>query len=214
MRKRTVIILFVLLITLLSACSANEQENKAKEGDHTDEQGKQETEEQSLNVDKGILNVEVTLPASFFEGQDLDTVIADAENDGIKITKNDDGSLSYKMSKAKHKEMMKEMGTAIAEGLEEMKSSGDYPSIKDITHNNDFTEFTLIVDKAAFENSFDGFIVLGLGLQGSMYQLFNGANPDDYKVTISTKDEATQEVFSEVIYPDALEELEEEEPAE
>ena len=28
------------------------------------------------------------------------------------------------------------------------------------------------------------------------------------------KDEATQEVFNEVIYPDALEELEEEEPAE
>ena len=67
MRKRTVIILFVLLITLLSACSANEQENKAKEGDRTDEQGKQETEEQSLNVDKGILNVDVTLPASFLK---------------------------------------------------------------------------------------------------------------------------------------------------
>ena len=42
-----------------------------------------------------------------------------------------------------------------------------------------------------------------------MYQLFNRANPDDYKVTISTKDEATQEVFGEVIYPDTLEELEE-----
>lgn len=42
-----------------------------------------------------------------------------------------------------------------------------------------------------------------------MYQLFNGANPEVYKVTISTKDEVTQEVFGEVIYPDTLEELEE-----
>jgi hypothetical protein len=57
---------FILLITFLSACSANEQENKAKEGNHTIEEGKQETEEQSLNVDKGIFSVEVTLPASFF----------------------------------------------------------------------------------------------------------------------------------------------------
>ena len=32
---------FVLLITILSACSANEQENKAKEGDRTIEQEKQ-----------------------------------------------------------------------------------------------------------------------------------------------------------------------------
>ena len=42
-----------------------------------------------------------------------------------------------------------------------------------------------------------------------MYQLFNGANPEDYRVTISTKDEATQEVFGEVIYPDTLEESKE-----
>ena len=143
MRKRTVIILFVLLITFLSACSGNEQENKTKEGERKTSKEKQETEEQSLNVDKGLLNVEVTLPASFFEGQDIDTVIADVENEGIKVTKNDDGSLTYKMSKAKHKKMMKEMGTSIAEGLEEMKSSEDYPSIKDITHNKDFTEFTI-----------------------------------------------------------------------
>ena len=33
-------------------------------------------------------------------------------------------------------------------------------------------------------------------------------------LTVSTKDEATQEVFSEVIYPDALEELKEEQPVE
>ena len=49
-------------------------ENK---GDDTKEQGKQETEEQALNVDKGILNVEVTLPASFFEGEDIDAVISE-----------------------------------------------------------------------------------------------------------------------------------------
>lgn len=209
MKKKTGFMLFILLITFLTACSANEQEKS-----NTAEQGKQETEEQALNVDKGILNVEVTLPASFFEGEDVDTVISEAEKEGIKITKNEDGSLSYKMSKTKHKEMMNEMGTSIDEGIEEMKTSGDYSSIKDITHNKDFTEFTLLVDKAAFENSFDGFAILGLGIQGSMYQLFNGANPDDYKVTISTKDEATQEVFNEVIYPDALEELEEEQSAE
>ena len=52
-------------------------------------------------------------------------------------------------------------------------------------------------------------IILGLGLKGSMYQLFNGANPEDYKVRIPTKDEVTQEIFGEVIYPDTLEELKE-----
>ena len=83
MQKKTIFILFVLFISLLSACSANEKENNANEGDSTNEQEKQETEEQSLNVDKGLLNVDVTLPASFFVGQDMDTVIADIEKDGV-----------------------------------------------------------------------------------------------------------------------------------
>ena len=37
------------------------------------------------------------------------------------------------------------------------------------------------------------------------YQVFNGASPDEYKVTISVKDAATQKVFDEVVYPDDLE---------
>lgn len=103
--------------------------------------------------------------------------------------------------------MMTEMGTSITDSIEEMKSSEDYVSIKDVTHNKSFTEFTLLVDKESYENSMDGFAIFGLGLQGSMYQMFNGANPEDYKVTVSVKDEVTEEVFDEVIYPDALEEM-------
>lgn len=111
------------------------------------------------------------------------------------------------MSKSEHNEMMSEMGTSITDSIEELKSSEDYVSIKDVTHNKSFTEFTLLVDKASYENSMDAFAVFGLGLQGSMYQIFNGSKPDDYKVTISVEDEATEEVFDEVIYPDALEEM-------
>ena len=210
MRKITCM-LFVLLLTFLAACSANEQENSASQGDKSAEQTQEETNEEGINVDKGLLNVEITLPASFFEGEDIDTVIANAKKDGVsEVTKNADGSLTYKMPKSKHKEMVNEMGTSIDEGIDEMKSSGDYPSIKDITHNKDFSEFTLVVDKAAYEDSFDGFAALGLGMQGSMYHLLTGANQDDYKVKISMKDEATQEVFNETIFPDDMEESEEE----
>lgn len=188
------------MIALLTACSDDKQDTKASE----------ETKEEGLNVDKGLLSVEVTLPASMFEGEDIDTMIADAEADGVdKVTKNEDGSLTLKMSKSKHKELMNEIETSIKESIEEMKTSGDYASIKDITHNDKFTEFTVVVDKATYENSMDGFVVLGLGISGAMYQLYNGANPDDYKVNVSVKDEATDEVIDEVVYPDALEELEE-----
>ncbi|MED1607727.1 hypothetical protein P4U90_20615 [Cytobacillus kochii] len=196
--------LLVLLVIFLAACSADE----SAEGEKSTDQKQEEKAGEAVNVDKGLLNVELTLPASFFEGEDIDTVIAEAKKEGVsEVTKNEDGSLTYKMPKSEHKKMMTEMGTSITDSIEEMKSSEDYVSIKDVTHNKSFTEFTLLVDKESYENSMDGFAIFGLGLQGSMYQMFNGANPEDYKVTVSVKDEVTEEVFDEVIYPDALEEM-------
>jgi hypothetical protein len=206
-------ILFILLMTFLTACSSNEQENNASDGEKSAEQKeaqtKEETKEEKVEVDKGLLNVEITLPASMFEGQDIDTIIASAKGEGVaEVTKNEDGSLTYKMSKSKHKEMMKEFETSILETIEEMKTSGDYVSIKDITHNDSFSEFTMVVDKEEYENSMDGFAALGLGMSGMMYQLYNGVDTNNSKVTISMKDQATEEVFDEIVYPDALEETE------
>ncbi len=217
--KRMLYLFLILVFIPLAACSSSDETaNKVeKSDDKTVEQAEENEEEpkekdakeKGVEVDKGLLNVEVTLPPSMFEGEDIDAAIAEAKADGVKeVTKNDDGSLTYKMSKSKHKEMMKEMKTSISQSVNEMKTSGDYASIKDITFNDSFTEFTVIVDKEAFENSFDGFAAMGLGFSGMMYQLFDGADPDEYKVSISIADEATQEVFDEVVYPDALEEQE------
>lgn len=63
-------------------------------------------------------------------------------------------------------------------------------------------------ERLNYENSFDGFAVLGLGFSGMYYQLFNGIDSDHLKVTIFVKDGATGEVFDEIVYPDALEDKE------
>jgi len=151
-------------------------------------------------------NVEITLPASIFEGENIDEVIEKAKSDGVEeVIENEDGSLTYKMSKAKHNEMMKEMENSIIQSVEEMETSGDYASIKNIEYSKDFSEFTMIVEKSAYENSFDGFIVIGLGLQGMYYQMYNGVDTDQNKVKIDIKDEATGEIFDTIIYPDTFE---------
>ncbi|WP_019241052.1 MULTISPECIES: hypothetical protein, partial [Bacillus] len=192
--KKCMYLLLSLVIVLLTACSSDDKDEKAEKGD-------------KLAVDKGLLNVEITIPASFFEGQDLDTVIADAKKDGVsEVTKNDDGSLTYKMSKSKHKELMKELKTNIQKTIDETKNGEDFPSIKDIKANKSYSEFTLEVDQSAFENSMDGFATLTLAMSGMFYQLFDGVDSDDYKVTITLKDQATQKVFNEIVYPDALNE--------
>lgn len=206
---KKLIAFLIVLVFIVSACGTNETSNE-KETEKETENGKVEkAESQSVNVDKGLINVEVTLPATFFEDQDINEVIASAKEEGFdEATANEDGSVTYKMSKAKHKEMMDEIKTGILETVEETKNSEDYVSIKDITHNDTFSEFTLVVDKAAYENSFDGFAAFGLGMSGAYYQIFNGVSTEDYKVQISIKDEASGEVFDTIVYPDALEELE------
>jgi hypothetical protein len=75
--------------------------------------------------------------------------------------------------------------------------------ITDITYNKGITEFSVSVDKAAYESSMGaGFIAFSLGLQGMFYQLFDGvAEP---KTTINFIDAATGEVFDTVVYPDAM----------
>ncbi|WP_042472936.1 hypothetical protein [Bacillus ndiopicus] len=151
--------------------------------------------------------VEVKLPASFLEGQNVDDVIANAKEEGVnEITKNDDGSLTYKMSKEKHKEMIKELEDGIKETIEEIQSTEDFPSIKNVDYNKEYTEFTLTVDKEKFEGSFDGFASFALAIAGMYYQIFNGVDADAYKVTIQHKDEKSGEIFNTTVYPDDLKE--------
>lgn len=202
------IVFLLLTALLLVACSSNEESTSNKKEVNEAQQNETEIEDGGINVDKGLFNVEITLPAVFFEGEDIDSILKNAEDEDMKVTKNDDGSITYKVSKEKHKELMKELEISIIESVDEMINSEDFASIKDITYSKKFSEFTLSVDKNAYENSFDGFAVLGLGMSGSMYQLFNGADIDDYNVKIIVKDESTQEVIGEANYPEDLENIE------
>lgn len=38
------------------------------------------------------------------------------------------------------------------------------------------------------------------------YQLFEGVDPEDYKVVVDLKDQDTEEVYDTIVYPDALDE--------
>jgi len=156
----------------------------------------------SIDVDKNLLTVEVTFPASFV-GDDKESML-NSKEDGIKeIKENDDGSITMVMTKAKYNEMMDEAAKQTKEALDSLATSGDFPSIKKVTYNEGFTEIYLEVDKEAYENSFDSFAIFSIGITAGFYNLF--AVGKDYKIVIKTKDTATGEVFSEYIIPDDLE---------
>lgn len=208
--KNLLIVSFVLLLSIfLAACSQNAEKDGGEKEDVAAVITDKTSDGEPLKVDKGLLNVEVTIPASFLAGQDIDTVIAEAKNEGIKeVIKNDDGSITYKMSKSEHKKMMKEMEEGIIKSVEEIKTGEDFTSIKDVSYNKSFSEFTLSVNQEEFENSLDSIASFGLAVTGMYYQLFNGVNPEKYKVTVIFKNESNGEVINTIVYPDDLNEKE------
>lgn len=219
--KKFATIIFASGLALAACSSDNEpetepiEESGSAEDAMTDTQESEDTESgedsQGVSVDQGLFDVEVTIPAGFFEGEDPEQVAAEAEQEGIeKVTVNDDGSVTYKMSKAQHKEMMAELATSVEEAKTDILESGDFPSIQSIETSDNYDRFTVNVDREAYEGSFDGFATITLGLVGSFYQLYDGADPDNYEVTLEMTDAETGEVFDTIVYPDALEEMGEE----
>ena len=170
--------------------------------------GKEEkkSDESSIEVDKGLMNVELTLPPGLFEGLTEEEIVASAKEEGIKEVKvNEDGSVYYKMSKKEHSKMLEEMKAGIDESIKEIANGEDYPSIKKVTYNQDLTEFNLTVAREAYDKGQESFAVYGLILSGMYYNIFNGVAEDDVKIKFNFIDEATNEIYETSIFPDELE---------
>ena len=188
---------------LLTACGG-ENEKKTEENSWD-----------SINVDKGIVNVDVTIPASFFIGITEEDIIAKAkENNVTETVVNQDGSVTYTMSKSKYKEMMEELENSIVSTVDEIVHSGEYTSIKEISYNEDFTEFDVKVDRQQFKEGFDSFAVFGLVIVSTYYSAFDGKSEEDLQIVFNMIDETTGEVYDTAIYPDEWESEEEEQIAE
>ena len=207
---------------MLAACGpdSTSSSDSAEGGDtnQTEEQATSEEEsssseekEESIEVDKNVTGVSVTIPKTFFEiqNQDFDRIKAEAKDKGINEVIDNGSTVTYKMSKSKHKELMKEMEKQMTAAIEEIKNEDNYSSIQDIQATDSYSEFMLSVDREEYENSLDGFAVMGLGVTGMLYQLFDGAGPEEYDVTINVVDAAKEEVFDTIKYPEAFESLKE-----
>lgn len=200
MKKVLFLVLLSFLMISLAACGSDSTQQEEASAETENEESKKEDE--SVEVDKNLLSVEVNIPSSMIESSE--ETIANAEEQGLEVTENEDGSLTYKMSKSKHKEMMDEIKTQLNQTTEEITSSGDYPSVQNVIANDDFSEFTMVVDQEKYENSMDGFAAITLGFSGMFYQLYDGVSEDDYNIVIYVENE-NGEVFNTINYPEDME---------
>ena len=210
MKKFISCLLALVLALSVTACGGSTETPPEKEPEvHTQapENQEQETESKGIEVDEGLLDVDITLPASIFSEEDMTAFDPDAyaaEQGFKKAVLNDDGSVTVTMSKKGHKKLMEEMHEEYAAQFDSMVGAEDTPYITDIEYNDDFSKVTYYVSKAEYENAFD-FSPFFIGFAGMMYQAFDGS---ELHVDVITEDDATGEVLNSVVYPDAFDSIE------
>lgn len=178
MKKLISVFMVIVMVFSLSACGSGEE--KKNDG--------------AVEVDEGLLKVEITLPADFFDGETDADIVADADEKGFsKCVVNEDGSVTYTMTKAKRNEMLKEMEEGFEETADELINDveeGPSP-FTEITHNKGFK----LIEMKANDNygGFDGLAMYSMLMMGAYYQMFDGVSSEELDVTVKVIDKDSGE---------------------
>lgn len=186
MKKLCIVLVLALSLSLYGCGSSNTSSSEQSQSAETEEDS--EASSENIEVDENLITVEITIPATL-AGETTQEELNQAltENGYKSATLNDDGSVTYVMSKAKHRELMQEMTSTINESLNDMIGSEEYPSFTKIEANDDFTEFTVTTTSTELSLT-ESFSVLGFYMYGGLYNAFNGTQTDNISVTFVNAD--------------------------
>ena len=193
MKKLLSMILVLSMVFSLAACGG--KNSTTGDGGKTD----------GLQVDEGLLNVDITLPSSMFEGMTDQDILAEAKEDGYKCTVNEDGSVTYTISKKQQRELLAEIKAGIPDTIEAcLNGEDEIASFEEITYNDDLSEFKIKVNENY--SAFDMFAALSFMMTSVYYQLFSGVSEDNMDCVITFVDVATGTEVDSFSYSDFLEE--------
>ena len=183
MKKLLTFILTLTLLTPLSACSSSsnktstpEKETQTNQQSSADEQLEADEKELSalgdVAVENGILTVSITIPATYESNVTQEALDQAAGDTYLSAKLNDDGSVTYKMTKIQHARMLKQLKDGIDSASQEMINNEQY-SFTDIKHNEDCTQFDVTISSSEV-SLYDSFAVLTFYVYGGMYGIFSG----------------------------------------
>lgn len=200
MKPNKLVLGSVLAVFITAGCAGPEGAAPAEETNSVVE----EESSAGIEVDEGLFNVEITIPAEFFAlgGQTEADIAANAKESGYEnYVLNADGSVTYTMSKAAHNAALQEMRDGIDDSIQE--AVNESPDVfQSVTYNDAATKFDVTVDRAEYDASFGaGFISFTLGISGMFYQMFDGVPTEEQGVVINFIDGATGEMFDTQTWP-------------
>lgn len=183
-------ILLVIMFLLLSSCSSKTTDQKVNSATDSNNNSEQ------IQVAKGLSTVKVTFPAWVFQGSESkqEEIEENAKKQGAKVIFNDDGSVTYEMSKEVHKKLLDDFKKTIDDAISEMLKDPDGNNpFKKITYNDDFSEFNITVDNSKY-SPFDSLTAIGFYFYGTFYQCLQGS--DNPRVIVNFIDKDTGKVLN------------------
>jgi hypothetical protein len=141
---------------------------------------------EQIEVDDNLFDVTLTLPADYasdITAEEIAQQVADGKvHTGVL---NDDGSVTYTMSKAQHAALLESIAAELRSTLDDMIGSTDYPNLTAIETNDDFTDFTVYTTtQPGAMGLSDEMSVLIYYTCGKMYGIVSGQEPDNIHVDI------------------------------
>lgn len=157
------------------------QENVDTEDDGSSHEMTQEDWDQlaaigDVQVENGVMTVSLNVPADLAKNIRQETIDAGIGTQYQAAFRNQDGSITYKMTKEQHQAMLEQLAVSFDNSLQEMIDDEKY-TISNITRNNDFTVFDISLDGAEPSVS-DSFAAFSLYMYGELYGVFNGKRPE------------------------------------
>ena len=193
MKRFLALVLSVSIIASLTACGGSADTNagsssasqssaeavSSESDDGIDDSAWDELESVgNIQTENGILTASITIPAELV-GDEMtqEELDANAESSYISAKLNEDGSVTYKLTKQQHKAMLDDFVETMDQSIQEMLDSEDY-AFTDIKYNDDYTQFdvTLSTDEVGFA---EGFAALAFYVYGGMYGIFSGHTADN-----------------------------------
>lgn len=191
MKKKLVALMLTVAMVLSFTACGNSTQGKAKDDTKTEQSS---DDGGSLKAEKNLLSVEITLPASLV-GDDSTELDEEAKAAGVKeITKNEDGSITMKMTKEAHKNLLASIKESVDQSNNDILADKEnYPSFDSITYNDDLTEFTVNVDASVY-GGFESFAAIAFYMEGNIYQALNAVPEDQIKTVVNFVNKDTGEV--------------------
>ena len=193
-----------VLVIATAGCATTTETSSGNSGGGSETTNNSDTDAESteesggIEVDEGLLTVDITFPESFVSMGETEmtqeTVDASAAEQGYLGGKlNDDGSVTYTMTKLKQRELLDQMKSDFDDSIRE--TLAEYPNVKSVTRNDDFSEISIEVSE---QDLATGFLAFGFSFTAYFYQVLDGK---EFATDIVYVDAATGEELSRTSYP-------------